>query len=156
MPSVYLETSVIGYLASRRSADVIVAGKQQATHDWWNASRHSFDLFISQTVIKECSAGDPTAVAEREVFLQGIPVLSATPRTIEISRRLLQDVPLPVKAEIDALHIAITAEYRVNYLLTWNCKHIANASLRRRIEDVLTAMGLVPPLLCTPQELIHV
>jgi hypothetical protein len=110
MPSVYLETSVIGYLASRRSADVIVAGKQQATHDWWNVSRPRFDLFVSQPVIKEFSAGDPTAVTEREVFLQGVPVLTTTSNTIEISRRLLREVPLPIKAEIDAIHIAIAAE----------------------------------------------
>lgn len=156
MPSVYLETSVVGYLASRRSADVVVAGSQQATHDWWTNSRHRFELFISQPVLDECSAGDAVAAAERQVFLQGLPVLPVSLNAIQISQRLLREVPLPKKADIDALHIAIAAEQRIDYLLTWNCKHIANASLRLRIEGVLQRSGLVPPLICTPPELTNV
>jgi predicted nucleic acid-binding protein len=156
MPSVYLETSVIGYLASRRSNDVIVAGSQQATHDWWNNYRHHFELFISQPVLDECAAGDSTAAAERQVYLDGIPVLAVTLSAIQVSRDLLREVALPKKAEIDALHIAIAAEQRIDYLLTWNCKHIANASLRLKIEGVLKSAGLIPPILCTPQELSDV
>ncbi len=156
MPTVYLETSVIGYLASRRSADIVTAGKQQITHDWWNIHRSRFALFVAPPVLDECSAGDPTAAAERLVFVAGITVLVISQAAQELASELMLSVPLPKKAQVDALHIAISATTQMDYLLTWNCKHIANPSLRRRIEEVINAAKLVPPVICSPQELVNV
>jgi hypothetical protein len=156
LASVYVETSVIGYLVSRPSSNPIVAGNQRLTQEWWLNHRADFDLFVSQAVVAECAAGDATAAAERSVYLTGIPVLDITPESRMLAQRLLTDVPLPRKANIDALHIAIAAASAIDYLLTWNCNHIANPSLRRRIDDVLDAANVVPPVICTPQELIHV
>ena len=156
MQSVYLETTVIGYLASRPSADLVTAGNQRLTLDWWTNHRSSFELFASQAVVAECSAGDPTAADERLIFLDGIPILEIDDEARQLAKTLLVDVPLPPKADVDALHIAIAALNAVDYLLTWNCKHIANPSLRRIIDDVLNAANVVPPIICTPQELINV
>ncbi len=156
MQSVYLETSVIGYLASRPSAEVITAGNQRVTHDWWQNHRQRFELFVSQAVIEECLAGDPVAAGERSVFLDGITVLGITKESRSLAKSLLKIVGLPMKAKIDALHIAIAALNGMDYLLTWNCKHSANPSLRRIIEQVLDDSNLKSPIICTPQEMLYV
>ncbi len=156
MASVYLETSVIGYLASRPGSDIVFAANQLLTLQWWNDHRQEFELFVSQAVVDECSAGDPAAAAERLVFVNGIPVLIVNSATKLLAQQLLRHVGLPAKAAVDAIHIAISAQNRVDYLLTWNCKHIANPSFRRKIDEVLTDGGLVPPVICTPQELLNV
>ena len=156
MDSVYLETSVFGYLASRMSSDLVTAGNQRLTRDWWDNHRGSFDLYISQAVVAECSAGDSDAAKERLVFLSDLPILDITDEAKALARTLLSDIPLPRVADVDALHIALAAFNGMDYLLTWNCKHIANPSLRRIIDRVLVAADVSPPIICTPQELINV
>ena len=156
MPSVYLETSVFGYLASRPGLNIVFAANQLLTLQWWDDHRTKFELFISQAVIDECSAGDPVAASERLVFVDGIPVLAITLETQTLAQDLLRRVGLPPKAAIDAVHIATEAQNEIDYLLTWNCKHIANPSFRRRIEEFLEDQGLASPAICKPQELINV
>ena len=156
MSSVYLETSVIGYLASRPGSDIVFAANQLLTLEWWNGHRARFDLCVSQATIDECSAGDPVAAAERLVFLEGIPVLAINSDTQSPARELVHRVGLPAKAAVDAIHIAIAAQSRVDYLLTWNCKHIANPSFRHKIDEVLADGGFVSPVICTPKELLNV
>ena len=156
MASVYLETSIIGYLASRPGADIIFAANQLMTLEWWNDHRSRFELFASQAVIDECSAGDPTAAKERLVFLDGIPVLAINAATLNLAQELIRHVGLPEKAAVDAVHIATAALNRIDYLLTWNCKHIANPAFRLKIEDVLDGAGLRSPVICTPQEILNV
>jgi predicted nucleic acid-binding protein len=155
MQSDYLDTSIIGYLASRLSSDLITAGKQRRTRDWWDRDRGLYRLFVSQAVIMECDAGDATAAAERHVYLDGVAVLETSPEDDALAKRLLSEVPLPAKARVDALHIAIAALNGMDYLLTWNCKHIDNPALRRQIEQVLAAHGAEPPIICTPEEFFH-
>lgn len=154
MESVYLETTIIGYLAMRRSKDLIIASNQQLTHQWWTDHRSQYDLLVSQPVIDECKAGDPIAAAERLVFLQNVRVLNASPDAYLLADDLLHIAGLPRKAEVDALHIAIAAINGADYLLTWNCTHIANPSFRRKMEEVLANRGVDLPIICTPQELI--
>jgi len=156
MDAVYLETSVFGYLASRMSSDLVTAGNQRLTREWWDTRRESFELFVSQAVVAECSAGDPVAAKERLVFLTDLPILDVTDDARSLAETLLSDIPLPGHAEVDALHIAVAAINGMDYLLTWNCKHLANPSLRRIIDEVLLAADVSPPVICTPQELIHV
>ena len=156
MTSVYLETSVIGYLASRPGADIVFASNQLMTLEWWNDHRTKFELFVSQAVIDECSAGDPTAATERLVFLDGVPVLAINAATLNLAQELMRHVGLPAKAGVDAVHIATAALNKIDYLLKWNCKHIANPAFRRRIEDVLDDAGYRSPVICTPQEILNV
>ncbi len=155
-PSIYLETSVIGYLTSRISRDLVTAANQQLTREWWDEHRTNFDLFISQFVLHECGAGDSDAARERLEVITEIPELDVTDDAKALAKKLMTDVPLPDKAEIDALHVAVATAHGVNYLLTWNCRHIANAVLRRRIEAVCRDHGFEPPTICTPQELMEI
>ena len=153
--SVYLETSIFGYLTSRPSRDLVTAANQQLTHDWWDEHRESFELYISQFVIDECSTGDAAAAEERLNVLAGIPQLRVTEAVDNLGDELVRKVPLPGKAEVDALHIAVATVHGVDYLLTWNCSHIANATLRPRIEAICRSLGYEPPAICTPQELLE-
>lgn len=154
-PSVYIETSVIGYLAMRPSTHLVTAANQQVTREFWD-DRLRFDLFVSLAVIDECMAGDAEAAAERAVFLQDIPVLDVNDHVLALAQLLMAGIPLPEKAEVDAVHIAVAAVNGIDYLVTWNCKHIANPALRGAIEAVCRSAGYVAPVICTPPELIEV
>lgn len=151
-PTVYLETTIPSYLAAWPSRDLVRAAHQQITREWW-AQREAFDLCTSRLVVQECQAGDPQAAADRLAVLKGIPLLEQRSEAAGLAEALLRDVPLPAKAAADALHIATAAVHGMQYLLTWNCTHLANVILRPRIEAVCRAAGFEPPLICTPEEL---
>ncbi len=155
-PSVYLETTIFGYLAMRTSGILRVAANQQVTLDWWENERQRYDLFVSRYVIDECSSGDPVAARERLVFLEGIPLLEVQHTADTLAENLLRDGLLPPKAAIDAYHISIAAIHGIEYLVTWNCRHIANPALRPQIETVCREMDCEPPVICTPQELLEI
>ena len=155
-PTVYLETTIIGYLAMRVSGVLRIAANQQTTRDWWDNHRASFDLVVSRFVVDECSDGDPVAAQERLAYLEGIPLLEISDDVNALATSLVAGVPLPEKAAIDALHISVAAVNGVEYLLTWNCKHIANPSMRPQIESICRDMGFEPPVICTPQEMLEI
>ena len=152
-PSVYVETSVISYLASRPSRDIIVAGHQQTTLEWWDA-RDDWRLFVSPLVMREAGGGDADAAARRLAFARGLMVLPMTDAAQSLAGLLLAGAALPVKAAEDALHIAIGAVHRIEYLLTWNCRHIANATKRVAISAICEQSGYRTPIICTPEELL--
>jgi len=152
-PTVYIETTIPSYLTAWPSRDVVRAGEQQVTRDWWDR-RADFELRVSSLVLLECSAGDSDAAALRLAALDGVPVLAQTAEVERLAEALLREVPLPAKAGADALHIAVAAVNGVAYLLTWNCTHIANATLRPRIEAICRQLGYEPPVICTPMELL--
>jgi predicted nucleic acid-binding protein len=152
-PTVYVETTVPSYLTAWPSRDVVRAGEQQLTRDWW-ARRSEYELRVSSLVLLECRAGDPDAAALRLAALDGVPVLAQAPEAEELAATLLREVPLPARAAADALHIAVAAVNGVSYLVTWNCTHIANASLRPQIEAACRRSGYEPPVICTPRELL--
>ena len=151
-PSVYIETSIVGYLTSRRSRDVVIAAHQQLTRRWWR-SRRSYRLFVSQIVRDEAAIGDPALRARRLRALRGIPALAVTDDATLLAGELVRRGALPKKATVDAFHIGIAAAHQIEYLLTWNCKHIANATMRGTIEEICRSEGLIPPVICTPEEL---
>ena len=152
---IYVETSVISYLTSRLSRDLIVAGHQQITQEWWTNHRDKFELFVSQTVLEESAGGDQEAAQQRQSAIENLPLLEVTEDAVALAKDLVRLGPLPEKAAVDALHIAIAVTNRVDYLLTWNCKHLANAALRSRIERVCRARGYDPVIICTPEELLE-
>jgi hypothetical protein len=151
---VYLETTVPSYLTAWPSPEVVTAGHQQTTQDWWETRRQEFDLFASQFVIDEASLGDPEAAARRLEALADVPLLEPGDNVYQLADQLVKQVPLPAKAAADSLHIAIATVNGMDYLLTWNCTHIANAALRARIEKVCRDAGYEPPVICTPEELL--
>lgn len=152
---VYIETTVVSYLTARPSRDVVLAGHQQVTHDWWNTRRTHYELCVSELVLDEAGAGDAQAAQERLLVLQPMLVLETTTEAFELAEELLRAGALPSKAADDALHIAIAATKAIPYLLTWNCRHLANATMRPVIESVCIAKGLKAPIICTPEELLE-
>ena len=151
---VYIETSFVSYLTSRPSRDLVIAAHQQITHEWWDTRRASYELCISQLVLYEAGAGDAQSGQERLLVLQPMLVLETTADALELAKELLQAGALPVKAADDALHIAVSAAKAVPYLLTWNCRHLANAVMRPVIDAVCRAKGFKAPIICTPEELL--
>ena len=154
-PRVYVETSVISYLASHPSRDLIVAANQQITQDWWRLRRSDFDLFISQLVDQEARAGDTDAAQRRLALYAEIPLLELGEDALALAQALIREGPMPQRAVEDALHIAVATVHGMDYLLTWNFKHIANATMRYRIERVCRKHAFEPPIICTPQELLE-
>jgi predicted nucleic acid-binding protein len=153
-PKVYLETTVPSYLAARPSRDLRVAAHQEITRDWWESRRSDFDLYISELVLEEVRAGDGQLAGRRLELLAGLPILPATSEILELAKELITKGPLPRKAAGDSVHIAVAAVYGCEYLLTWNCRHIANAELFRAIRRVIDEYGYDVPILCTPEELL--
>ena len=154
MESVYLETTFNSYLVARPSRDVIVAGHQQTTQDWWENRRSKFDCSVSQVVIDEASVGDPTEVQKRLAILGGLPTLAITDDANALTQAIMAAGILPPQVVRDAAHVAVAAVHAVDYLLTWNCKHLANAQIARRIAVVCEKLGYRVPIICTPEELM--
>lgn len=152
--SVYIETTIPSYLTAWRSPELSMAAKQQTTRQWWDECREHFDLFISDAVLLEASGGDPEAAQRRLEILEGIPVLSPQPEADEIALSLIDRLALPDRAITDAAHIAICVVHGMDYLLTWNCTHIANATYQPIINDVCDAFGYAMPVICTPDQLM--
>ena len=153
-PRVYMETTIPSYLTAWPSQEVVTAGHQQTTRDWWTTRRDNFDLFVPQFVIDEASLGDSDAAARRLEALANLSLLEPGDDVYQLADKLVKEVPLPAKAAADSLHIAVATVNGMDYLLTWNCTHIANAELRARIEKVCRDAGYEPPVICTPEELM--
>jgi PIN domain len=152
---VYIETTIISYLTAWRSPQLVMAANQEATRKWWDDEKEKFDLFISQAVIQEAAGGDPVAAQRRLEAMDGIPELAITNPARDLAKELLEKTPLPDKAGVDALHIAISTVHGMDYLLTWNCRHIANATLRHDLATICESAGYEMPIICTPLELIE-
>jgi len=152
-PKVYIETSVVSYLTSRPSRDLIVAGRQTITCDWWENNRDSFNFFISELVEEEMAKGDPEAAALRAEKVEGIDSLNITEDAEKLAELLMSAGTVPVGSEEDALHIAAASAHGMDYLLTWNFKHINNAQRKTAIIEEVESCGFNCPQLCSPEEL---
>ncbi len=150
---IYIETSIVSYLTARPSRDLIIAAHQQITQEWWDVRQTDFDLYTSQFVIQESGAGNIVMAQKRLAALDGIALLSITQEAFDLARLLIEKGPIPKKAELDALHISVATPNGMDYLLTWNCKHIANAEMQSGIGKLCRASGFEPPVICTPEEL---
>ena len=149
----YVETSVISYLTAKPSRDVISLGRQQLTREWWERAATEFDLYASRLVVAEAQLGDPAAAAARLAVLEPITLLAETTESRDLAKKLLAAGGLPNKAASDALHIAIAATHGMDFLVTWNCKHIANARMVRFVTETCRIAGFEVPVICTPEEL---
>ena len=153
MATVYIETSIIGYMTARSSDAIIFLARQQLTRQWWTDQRTKLDLVTSQLVIDEAGSGDPTAAQERLALLDDVPLLDIQHPDVQmLADKLIANHLLPEKAAADARHVAVSTVFGVEYLLTWNCKHIANAETLPRIYRLLRDSGFEPPLVVTPEE----
>jgi predicted nucleic acid-binding protein len=154
-PKVYLESSVISYLAARPTRDILATAHQQVTREWWERSRSSFDLYISVEVLNEIRRGDPEAASLRLRYVESLPLLEADDHARALAAEILRTSALPRKAAADAAHIAIATVNGMEFLLTWNCTHIANGIVQRAISRLSRDMGFEPPMIVTPEELME-
>ena len=154
MPTVYIETSIVSYLTARPTNDRLAAAWQDATCRWWETQRRRFELFTSSAVVEEAEAGHPEAAARRLAALNGLLRLNVHDDAVALAEKLLAEGALPRRAIDDALHVAISAYHGMDYLLTWNCRHIDNAELKPIMRSVCAVHGYVCPEICTPLELM--
>jgi len=147
------ETSVVSYLTARPSKTIIGPAHQQITLAWWE-TRNEYELLVSLAVLRECGAGDPDAAEKRMAVLADVPLLLITEQALHIAESLVGHGILPLKAAEDALHIAVATVSGMDYLLTWNCRHIANPEIQIRIAEQFEQIGLFLPFICTPEELL--
>lgn len=154
-PKLYLESSIPSYLVARPTRDLVIAGNQALTRQWWSSQLGRFSVFVAQVVLDEVSAGDPVMASQRLELLKPFPQLVITPEAETLAQALVQRGPLPAKAARDALHIALAAVHQMHFLLTWNCRHIANAQMLRQVAVVCERHGCPCPVVCTPAELMY-
>lgn len=155
MDTVYVETTVVGNAAGRMYPDPLVAARQTLTRRWWAIAGREYRLLASQLVIDECNAGDPTAAQERLAVIASVELLATTEAVEELADALVAQGAVPASQPRDALHIAIAAVNGVQYLATWNFKHIANPMMQGRIASVCRQSGFEPPVICTPEQLLE-
>lgn len=144
----------MSYLTARPTSDLLAAAWQKTTIDWWDTQKDRFDLYTSDVTLEEAGKGNPEAAARRLEALSGIPILPITEAVIALSKALLRGRAFPAKALDDALHVAVSAVHGIDYLLTWNCRHLDNAETKPLMRSVCTIEGHISPELCTPQELM--
>ncbi len=154
-PSAYIETTVVGHLAGRILDDSIIAGRQKVTRLWWPIAVNENELFVSSVVADECSAGNADAAQERMEIVNSLLFLAISPITDQLAADLIAKHAVPVTEPRDALHIAISAVNGIEYLVSWNFKHIVNPKRRAAIERVCEEAGFSPPMICTPDELLE-
>lgn len=154
-PKAYIETTVVSYLTAWPSRDVVIAGHQQITRQWWTTAADRFELVASQLVVEEARAGDVDAARDRLAALAAVTLLDATDEALRLAEELVAAKAIPENKPEDAAHIAIAVANGVDFLVTWNCRHIANAAMRSRIERICRGAGYEPTVICTPDELME-
>jgi hypothetical protein len=152
--TVYIETSILGYLTARPSRDIVVSANIQITREWWDMRRSDFQLYSSQAVVKETSQGDAAIAVQRLEILRDFSLLDLNQSVLDLAEQFLGRSNLPAKADVDAVHIAAATVHGMDYLLTWNCKHIANAQIQGKLAEISLDFGYELPVLCTPYELL--
>jgi predicted nucleic acid-binding protein len=153
--TVYIETSIVGYLTARPSNNLILMANLEATREWWDTRRYQFMLYISQVVLDEVARGDTEIATKRLEIVRDFPLLEVSEAVQNLAAQFLAKSSLPPKAADDALHIAAATVYGLDYLLTWNCKHIANAQIQKKLAQISLDAGYELPTLCTPYELME-
>lgn len=154
MATLYVETSVVSYAKARPSNNLQIMAIQKQARDWWRIERPKFELVTSQLTLDEAAEGDPKAATERLQMLDGLPLIPVSQDARRLANRILSGHMMPQKAAVDALHVALAALAKVDYLLTLNCKHIANAHELPRVYRLLASEGLGGMLICTPAEFL--
>lgn len=153
-PRVYLETTIISYLTAKPSRDLVVAAHQRLTRQWWRRRRDEFSLYVSELVLEEASRGDPGAARRRLELLKPMEVLASDNQALALAMAIVRSGSIPEAASADALHVAVAAVNGMDYLLTWNCAHINNAEIIKKLEHSCSNAGYLCPVVCTPEQLL--
>jgi hypothetical protein len=151
---IYIESTIPSYVVARPARDLLQAARQQLTRDWWDLQREKHELFTSQIVLDEIAAGEREMAQRRLELITGLTVLDLTPAAETLADRVLHSGLLPATADGDAAHIALATVHKLDILLTWNCRHIANAAIVGRLRRLVETHGHTLPEIYTPEELL--
>lgn len=151
--SVYVETSVISYYTARPSRDIVAAARQTLTQEWWDTARDKYDLYVSVLVVEESRDGAVDAAQRRLAAISGLPILEINEAAEQLAKRLMDERAIPLASPEDALHISLATVHGMDFLLTWNFRHINNAEMKARIRTVIEVAGYESPVICSPEEL---
>ncbi len=150
---VYIETCVVSYLSGRLSRDVVIVGRQEITREIWPLLTERFDCYVSALVREEIERGDPEAAGSRLAVLAGMMALAISDEARDLAKAMIQNGLMPSRFAEDALHIAIAAMNGMDYVLTWNFRHLNNVQMKVQIANFLEDYGFEPPVVCSPDEL---
>jgi predicted nucleic acid-binding protein len=153
--SVYVETTVISYLTAKPSRDLIVAAHQQVTREWWEKAQGRFDLYISAVVLDEVTQGNPDAAERRRSIVADMKLLEMLAAVEDLKAEYSEKLPIPDKALADCYHLALASWHGMDYLVSWNMKHIVNGDVILTVQELNAARGIRTPLICTPEELVE-
>lgn len=153
--SVFIETTIPSYHVARRARDIVHAARQELTIEWWASRRSAYELYTSQPVLDEAARGEETMAVARIELLREIPLLTINEAVTSVAEKLIERGIIPERVADDALHISCAAVHGMDYILTWNCRHIANPHNQRRIRETLSAQGYEVPVICTPEEFLE-
>jgi hypothetical protein len=153
-PTVYLETTVPSYLVAEPSRDVVVAGHQRTTHEWWQTAKDRFQLVNSDIVKEELADGDSKLATRRLAMVSGLEVLASNAQVEALASKYASELGLVGRARKDVPHVAFAVGFEIDYLVTWNCAHLANAIVMRKLREINVRLGLWLPIICTPEELL--
>ena len=153
--SIYIETSVVSYYVSKPSRDIIVLAHQQITSEWWSKAVKRFDVYISEVVVEEAAAGNKESAEQRLNKLKGFPYLELTEKVEKIARIYMEKMCIPKKALRDAAHLAVASVHNIDYLVTWNCVHLANGEIIKKLLKINEKLSIKTPVICTPEELME-
>jgi hypothetical protein len=151
---VYIETTIVSYLTSKPSRDLIVAAHQAVTREWWEEQREQYELCTSELVLAEAARGDFASAGQRLQILSGMPLIPTTDKVTALARSLVKRGLLPEQASADAMHLALATVDDTDILLTWNCRHLANPIIIGQIGRFVRTMGYELPTVCTPDEFL--
>ncbi len=154
--SIYLETTVVSYYTSKPSRDIIVLAHQEITRQWWPTAIRRYNVFISEVVIEEAGFGDPEAAKRRLEELKDFPHLELNDKVEEIAQIYMERLEIPEKSFRDAAHLAVASVHNIDYLITWNCTHLANGEIIKKLMKINSSFGISTPIICTPEELMEV
>jgi len=155
-PSVYIETTIISYLTAKPSRDLVTAAHQQITTEWWTDVRPQVDCYVSPFLIDEASRGDAIYAQKRLDEIVDFTVLAVNEEIEVLAQEYFAALQIPEKAKIDAFHLAVAAWHKMDYLLSWNCKHIASGRVQKMMQEINARLGVHTPIACTPEELMEV
>lgn len=155
MPNAYIETTIPSYYVARASINLLQAARQAITRQWWDTGCSGLSLFTSLEVLDECGRGDEEMSSKRHKLMGGLPLLPATDASIHLAAKLIEAGIIPTKAASDALHIALASVHEMDYLVTWNFRHIANPFLREHLRKAISTEGFKMPVMCSPEELLQ-
>jgi len=154
--SIYLEKTIVSYYTSKPSRDIIVLAHQEITRQWWLKVIGRYNIFISEVVIEEANSGDPEAIKRRLEELKDFPHLELNDKVEKMAQVYMERLEIPEKSLRDAAHLAVASVHNIDYLVTWNCTHLANGEVIKKLMKINESLGIHTPIICTPEELMEV